>query len=207
MTVMTRPRALVAAFFICTSCGGAAPDYDRPEASKDIISNKQLFELEELGLAIHEGQAPPDITGTYEWDSNVRVVDPRPEREGQPICDGQITFTVASDDTITSEILYTGFDCEGEGGNSGIIISGADDCFTLYASGDETFLDCESRDLIRVTSGCLSDDGIEGYQLAAAIGSYTSDECDALLDSGRVPPAKEFVMDEETDGLAAVVSE
>lgn len=194
--------------FGATACGDTAsnndtPSYERPEGSRAFISDEQLAEIEDLGVPIHDGANPPDISGTFEWDSSVWTIAPRQQYEGREVCDGQRTYTLEDDGTVSSTMFYT--NCDGEGSSSGIFISGTDNCFTLYSTGTGDFEGCTNT-TVTVGSGCLTDEGIKDSLTAWYVSSYGDGPCQSLVDQGRMPPEGGIVVNAEEDGMMSRVS-
>lgn len=174
--------------------------YDRPVGSEAVVTDEKLNEIEDLGVSIYDGYSPPDISGSYAFDSAEWVRAPRSENVGREVCDTQRTYTLQQDGTLTSEFVYTG--CMGDGMSDGIFVSGEDDCYTTYSQGVQVFEGCE-RTSVSITSACVTAQGLSGFQEAFFDVSQQGTSCADLVDRGRLPPEGGIIVVEELDGLVA----
>ena len=195
---------------LVSGCGEPADEevlvtYERPEATRTIISDEELAEFEARGVEIHEGLNPPSPDGTYVFDSGVWVYAPREENIGLEACDVRRTLTLEEDGQLTTQVTYL-VGCSGMGESSGAYLSGADTCYTTYGAGTQVFEGCDHA-TVSVGSACVTDAGLTEVQLAWMVTDYLSGPCQDLIDVGRMPPEGGIVVIEETDGLAARVDE
>lgn len=191
---------LTFATVVLAGCG--EPDeFNLPSAAEDVISQSKLGDMNDLGLAVYDGYQPPDISGTYAWDDTTWVEAPRAENVGKAVCDGEITYDRDRTTSYAYDRALTGDDCAGSGSGTGIPVSGEGNCFSVFLQTTESFSGCQSRQ-VQVTSGCLGNDGIEGFETGWYVTEYQAAACDDLVSSGEMPPVGEIVIQREGDGLA-----
>jgi hypothetical protein len=184
-TFLTGFVALMAA--ACGGDGEAEGDrYDRPSGAQDRISDEELAYLEEVGAEIHGGLNPPELAGAYDRAGGVVFYHDRREIEGTELCYDIWTVepTDRADVYRTSSENYN--NCSGTAEGAGSYISGRDGCFTLYSATTGERDGCEYTG-VGITSGCVTDEGIENMLVAGLAGPRLSREpgaCEALINAG-----------------------
>ncbi len=184
---------------LTVACTDDVPSYDLPANVDAIVDDASLAALEREGFVVHDGTNPPDITGTYAWDSTVRFYP-----DAFTICNGMGTYTLRADGTVMAEEMLT--ECDGGGSVDDAPIAGDGDCFTLFLPSEREFEGCRYR-TIKVLSGCISPEGITDPLRASMPNEFLSPACDALVAERRLTGPGEFALRRETDGLMARVPE
>ena len=165
-----------------------------PDEVNDFLDPEDLAKLEDAGMQIYPGDNPPNIEGSYLVDSQVIVYD-EIGMEGDPVANYiQTYYDQKSDGSIKNSYEAIGIDDTATG--LGAFISGDKDCFSVYVRVDGSADGCNYASPI-IYSGCLADEGIEGFSLGLIMKSKQGDNCDALMPEGAARIIK------EQDGLAA----
>ncbi len=198
-------------FSICIAClvllvgcvDESAEDIDRPEGSKDVVSDAQLDEFLDIGAEVYGGSAPPDIAGTF-FFGDVEVIyssDPSWPGNVDVWCHEEVTYT-ASDVDDVYDATADSPNCDLEGAGTSSFISGEGDCFTLYNDSSATFEDCDI-DSVSILSACFDSAGnMDDPQTANLITSLSGDTCDALVSDGRIPELDAINLTRQENGLA-----
>lgn len=162
-----------------------SPSYDdRPDDSRNVVSDSELNTFERAGFAVHLGDDPPaELAGTWSMESMVIEHD---DHGYQDVEAGEMefTFSEASDDRVEISYHYPASDyppanVEGP-------ISGSDGCFTAYArydTVDDSGCEVESAELF---TGCIVDDAIEDFQYGVIVQkrSGSQSECQEVMPAG-----------------------
>ena len=159
---------IIASIGCTVGCGNADrrnEEEDRPEESKEVIDDSLLEKVESKGFDVHRGGSPPDITGKYVADS-MEVEYDTGDAEGESVYTYFFEYT-GLDDTGALKVEY-GSDQE-TGSGTGANISGKDGCFTAYFAVEPEGVGCETYKKATLQTGCLTDEGIEEWQLASVI--------------------------------------
>lgn len=138
----------------------------RPDGAKEIISDEDLDVLEDADFEVHYGMAPPYLP--YAWEMDGLVVERNdfdPAEERRTLTDRIFDFGERDDDDGLSIGIHPT-----DGSRSRTVdgyMSGADDCFTVYASASGTYGDCNYEG-VEAFSGCSHGtaglDGIDEFQ-------------------------------------------
>lgn len=179
--------ALLAVVAMISGCVVEQQDdeFERPSDAQDIVGDDILERIEEAGQEVYGGSTPPDIEGDYQIRNGEVVFDERWEDHTGNWCDSTRSFSPTDNpDRYDSDVVLEG-SCSGEQRGDALYISGSGSCFTLYSSESGPFGGCE-RDLIRVISGCLVDDGIEDYSVAQIATDISGDSCQELIDDRNI---------------------
>lgn len=193
--------ALTLIILAMVACGGTDQRrYDRPDDTREVISDDDLADVADEGFEVHEGEDPPSLEGRYRWNSARWVEATDESMVGESACDGRLKIQQLADREVELTYTYMG-DCDGSGRTRTDVVSGDGKCFTLYGQVDGQFEGCSHRSTI-LTSGCLTEEGIETYKRAIVNQSIGgSDRCQTLVEQRRMPAEGEFVIVSETDGL------
>jgi hypothetical protein len=192
-----------ASLWALLACEGAAGvPLVRPPGSQAIVSDAELGRIRDLGMPLHGGDQPPDISGTYALDSGRYVAATDPSQLGQATCRARTTYSARPDGTLDLDYAY--LDCPGAGTTHGVFISGRGACFSLYARNQQDFEAC-ALTFVTVTSACVSDAGLVDFQYAFLAQAQTGATCAGLVTAGRVPQPGSIAVISETDGLLARV--
>lgn len=146
-------------------CGEFASSYDdRPEGSKEILTDDELEVLAEAGVEVHVGDNPPvELEGRWYLDQAFIAYD-EVGLEGSNRADIEYHFFDVEGDEIEFEWHHPNLNVDSVG--SGAFISGEDGCFTIYAGATTDTNGCitESADVL---SGCMVDSNtIKNFQMA-----------------------------------------
>jgi hypothetical protein len=168
--------------------GGEDDEFERPDEAREIISDEDLQRLIDVGAVVHPGSDPPDVSGVFDVAGGVVTYHDREWIEGTEVCFRIWTLegTENPEMYISSSESYG--NCSGSSEGSGIYISGSGNCFTLYGAGMGERDGCEFEDA-GITSGCLTDEGIEDMLEGIVAGAWTSAQdnaCETLIDDGLI---------------------
>ena len=172
--------------------------YDLPSQVQDIITDEQLDQLKENGLAINEGLNPPNIEGIYVGDSLICTYDSDGDWEGRTA--GPYYYRIENQ-TVQNTVTFsyrTGSGSD-EALGKGSFISGSDQNFTLFVEVEGTSYgdpDINYKQ-VKVYSGTFTTEGI-AYWLYGFILTYKSDDPE-----GRWMDVNDFRIFDEQDDLAA----
>jgi hypothetical protein len=172
----------------------------RPPGAQDAVSDLDLGRMNQLGLHIHGGAAPPEMFGVYTLDSGRYVAATDPREVGQATCHSRATY--AAGDQGTVDLFYEYLDCAGGGAEQRMFISGEGPCFTLYGRGVQLVDGCPMT-FVTVSSACLTPGGLADFQEGFLYEAMDSASCAGLVATGRAPRLGNIAVVAETDGLAA----
>jgi hypothetical protein len=166
--------------------GGEDDEVERPDEAREIISDEDLQRLIEVGAVVYPGSDPPDVSGVFDVAQGVVAYHDREWIEGTEVCKRIWTLESTDDPEmyVSSSEQYD--NCSGSGEGQGTYISGSGNCFTLYSAGSGERDGCEYEDA-GITSGCLTDDGIEDVIIGLLSGPWTSvqeNACESLIEDG-----------------------
>lgn len=172
----------VIAVILAVGCGDQVQSKttaERPEQSRDVISDADVEALERAGATVYTGLDAPPVDGTYLMDDLVHIHDDTGEHDANyTIVDYYYTFEPTGEDhelEISLHAPEVDHLVDGLGG----YVSGSGDCFTAYAetrtesSGDE---DC-SYTYGELFSGCVTEGGIEQFENGYIVTSADGDDC------------------------------
>lgn len=191
------------------ACDSGEPDdsgaFDRPEGSRDVISDEQLQHLIDFGAVVHEGDNPPDLTATYRQDdaSSANLLsdssatyfwgdtevlgydgDNGWPRTNGSWCHKLYTFTKSGSDTYDRSSTST--NCDSESESSGLFISGDGLDFTLYSTSEGRFEDCGTTSVSIFSATIEEETGDMVNVQSAATTTSQSGECTPVSE-GRQP--------------------
>jgi hypothetical protein len=171
--------ALAGFLLVSAACGGEEMDQGLPDGVRNVLSEEDIQRLENLGLDIHRGSAPPSIEGRYFTDSRQLVASSFDDSfsPGHRFVNATYEFS----DQVGSELvieLQEGSVSMGEG--VGGFISGQDQSFSVFAIIDNVTRGVENR-TIEIYSGRLVADGIADYQIGLYMDAKEGDEDNRVL--------------------------
>ncbi|MBT1687134.1 hypothetical protein [Dawidia soli] len=150
---------------LVSSCGSDDDDNAPADGlSKDItnlVPAGLLTEMKSLGMPVHEGTTPPDLTGTFRaslLELKASNIENDPYQPGHIFEDYVVTFFDQDNEKLTIKKNYQNGPESGEG--IGSFISGTGNKFSVFAEIHATSGGDEAR-LILVTSGTMTDTGIQ----------------------------------------------
>lgn len=164
-----------------------------PAEAYSYISEEQLRELKGMGLPIHDGNYPPDVTGTYLCNSLTLHESNIPDDPVYSFLNMEITFAGQTSDGRVLVSYDQGIE---SGSGLGAYISGWGNQFTIYAQITGTYNGVGFTDAM-VFSGTMSSSGIKNFVYALLLTDKEYDPTPYLIDVGQGRVIK------ESDGLAA----
>ena len=173
-------------------------EFERPDEAREIISDEDLQRLIDAGAVVYPGSDPPDVSSVFDVSGGVVTYHDRKEIEGTPVCNQiwSLESTENPEMYVSSGEFYG--NCSGASEGSGVYISGSGNCFTLYGAGSGERDGCEFESA-GITSGCLTDDGIDDMISATLFGPWTSlqdNACESLIASGQHSDEGEIAVSE-----------
>jgi hypothetical protein len=187
------PLCLIPFLALAAACSDGT--HQRPEPSREAVPDELLALFESHGLRVHDGLSPPDVSGTFLHDSVTAAGG------GPHFCNMRDELTADGAGTVSRRMTFTGPRCGGSAETSGIFISGADACFTLYLRSDSAAAGC-SASVVSVASACLTPAGLTDYHEAFS-DTVAGADCAALVGHGQLLPPGQVLLIEERDGLVA----
>jgi hypothetical protein len=173
-------------------------EFERPDEAREIFSDEDLQRLIDVGAVVYPGSNPPDVSSVFDVAGGVVTYHDRSQIEGTPVCNQIWTLeSTENPEMYVSSGEFYG-NCSGSSEGSGVYISGSGNCFTLYGAGSGERDGCEFESA-GITSGCLTDDGIEDMISATLFGSWTSlqdNACESLIASGQHSDEGEIAVSE-----------
>lgn len=172
------------------------PSQDFPSPVSSILDKADMEKVEAAGMTIYRGDKPPDIEGSYRFDSLVVTYDSESQVDGREVSADQYQYYGQRDGAIkivyNDEKIYDGIS-----GPKGYI-SGQDQCFTIFVETKNEPEECGTRE-VELTSACRVDKGL-GQVKRAGILKAKGTACDLIkVDSLRIVS--------ETDGVAEQIKE
>ncbi len=166
-----------------------------PDEVNDFLDSDDLAALEDAGMPIHYGDAPPDIEGNYELNSLYIVYDT--SGPNGPKDDYDFTFWDQSDDG-SIKLSYDAVSIADSKYNISAYISGSDSCFTVFADihGQDGSCTYSSPFLF---SGCRVSSGLRHFYWSMIITSAEGSDCTRVLPAGTIR------IIHETDDLATQI--
>lgn len=131
-----------------------------PDAVFDFMDESDIQTLIDAGMPIYTGDNPPDIEGTYNFDS-FEVFFDEVLYVGKPLCYYEITYLKQDNPKIEQNFIST--DCVDSGDGFRGYISGDGNCFTFYVHVTGFASGCLDYVEAQVSSGCLGDGGMTQY--------------------------------------------
>jgi hypothetical protein len=148
-----------------SSCGSddddKKPSDDLSEDITNLVPAALLTEMKSLGMPIHGGLAPPDLTGTFRaspLELKASNIEGDPYQPGHIFNDYVVTFFDQDNEDLTVKVNYENAPESGEG--IGSFISGTGNKFSVFAEINASANGDDAR-LIQVTSGTMTNTGIK----------------------------------------------
>jgi hypothetical protein len=148
-----------------SSCGSddddKKPADDLSEDITNLVPAALLTEMKSLGMPIHGGLTPPDLTGTFRaspLELKASNIEGDPYQPGHIFTDYVVTFFDQDNGDLTVKVNYENAPESGEG--IGSFISGTDNKFSVFAEINASANGDDAR-MIQVTSGTITDTGIK----------------------------------------------
>ena len=172
------------------------PSQDFPSPVSSILDKADMEKVEAAGMTIYRGDKPPNIEGSYQFDSLVVTYDSESRVVGREVSTDQYQYYGQRDGAVkivyNDEKIYDGIS-----GPKGYI-SGKDQCFTIFLQTKNEPKECETRE-IELTSACKVNNGL-GQVKRAGILKEKGTACNLIsVNSLRIVS--------ETDGIAEQVEE
>ena len=172
------------------------PSQDFPNPVSSILDKADMEKVEAAGMTIYRGDKPPDIEGSYRFDSLVVTYDSESQVVGREVTADQYQYYAQKDGSV--KIIYNDEKIyDGISGPKGYV-SGKDQCFTIFLETKNEPEECGTRE-VELTSACKVDQGL-GQVKRAGILKEKGTACDLIqVDSLRIVS--------ETDGVAEQIKE
>lgn len=179
-----------------TKEGTPKPNQDFPSPVGSILDKADMEKVEAAGMRIYKGDTPPNIEGSYRFDSLVVTYDSESQVVGREVNADQYQYYGQRDGTV--KIIYNDEKIyDGISGSKGYI-SGKDQCFTIFLQTKKEPEECETVE-IELASACKVGEGL-GQVKRAAILKEKGTACELIsVDSLRIVS--------ETDGIAERIKE
>lgn len=166
------------------------PKKDIPDAITELLTAGDIKQIEDAGMTVYKGHKPPNIDGSYQFDSLVVTYDSESELVGREVSsDGYEFFGQTSEGRIN--IIYNGEASDGVEA----FVSGEGQCFTMVMQLGNKVAECDSREL-EVTSACKTDMGLGQIKRAGVLKEKQGAGCGELI------PVSGLRIVTEQDGLA-----
>ena len=167
------------------------PARDYPQAVEELLDSADIAKVEEAGMTVYRGNNPPDIEGSYQFDSLVVTYDSESQLVGREVSADQYQYYGQRGGAV--KIIYDDEKIyDGISGPKGYI-SGKGQCFTIFLETKNEPEECGTRE-VELTSACKVDQGL-GQVKRAGILKAKGTACDLIrVDGLRIAS--------ETDGLA-----
>lgn len=167
------------------------PSQDFPSPVGSILDKADMEKVEAAGMRIYKGDTPPNIEGSYRFDSLVVTYDSESKLDGREVNADQYQYYGQRDGAIkiiyNDETVYDGIS-----GPKGYI-SGKDQCFTIFLQTKKEPEECATVE-IELASACKVDGGL-GQVKRAAILKEKGKACNLISVGG-------LRIVSETDGIA-----
>lgn len=179
---------LLIGFLFITSCEKekVTPKVDENGLTKeitDLVPQEILDEMEELGMPIHGGAAPPLIEETFLGTPFILLSSNRPgDVPGQEFADYQVTFYGQDNDDLSIMVNYKSGPENGTG--LGSFIVGENGYFSVFVELNTTHTNGSTAQQVSVISGKLVSNGIEDMHLAAFMIDDNGDPEDVWIENG-----------------------
>ncbi|MBI2596347.1 hypothetical protein HYW46_06460 [Candidatus Daviesbacteria bacterium] len=168
------------------------PSQDFPSPVNSILDKIDMEKVEAAGMTIYRGDKPPNIEGTYRFNSLVVTYDSANQVLGREVNVDQYQYYGQRDGAV--KIIYND-----DKTYDGIVwpkgyISGKGQCFTIFLQTKNEPKECETLE-IELTSACKVDQGL-GQVKRAGMLKQKGTACGDLI------PVDSLRVVSETDGLA-----
>ncbi|MDO8619673.1 MAG: hypothetical protein Q7R49_07140 [Candidatus Daviesbacteria bacterium] len=172
------------------------PSQDFPDPVSSILDKADMEKVEAAGMTIYKGDTPPNIEGSYQFDSLVVTYDSESQVLGREVKTDQYQYYDQRDGAV--KIIYNDKKIYDGVSKPKGYISGKDQCFTIFLETKNEPEECGTRE-VELTSACRVDKGL-GQVKRVGILKNKGTACDLIrVDSFRIVS--------ETDGVAEQIEE
>lgn len=173
---------------------------DVPDPVNEFLNKFDIEKYEKAGIKVYKGDNPPNIEGSYYFNSLVLFYDEPWDEQGE-IGDGIVNYNYKfydqkSDGTINSS--YTAESAPSEAVGIGAFISGNENCFTIFVDDKGRGFSCNTREA-RLISACKTDKGLEQVKDSFIMKEKEGSDCNELM------PVGNLRIITEDDGLADLI--
>jgi len=179
--------------------------FEQPDFSDEIleiVSREEIDSLRSLGVAVHEGNTPPSIEGSFRvspYEMLVPYADDDPYTAGQVISDYLYRFYDQDQEAKTITLDYRNVSGLDSGSGAGGYVSGKDDSFTIF-SEDEGNLGTATYQTATIYSGRIVEGGIADFQVAFLVTEKNDPDNQLIpVGTGRVWFDNDFFSEAEED--------
>jgi hypothetical protein len=148
-----------------------------PDEVGDYLDADDIARLEGEGFDINKGDNPPSVEGDFYLNS-LQVIKDDFGAEGMEIENYTWSYDKQAGDSLEGSYEMDG----GADSASGVRgnISGDGDCFTVYLNFTGNTNGCDYS-MPFVQSGCLTEEGIEDFEIAYVMQSKSGSNCELLM--------------------------